>query len=318
MQLHFKGKIENKTAEAIKKLAPHIKEISQERIRDEFIKIIESKTPAVGIILLEQLGLLKEIIPELVEGKDVKQNKAHSYDVFVHSIKTLEHAASKEYSLEIRLASLFHDIGKTYTKYFDENKKEWTFHNHEVVGTKVTKKILERMKFPKKTIDEVTLLVRWHMFFSDVEQITLSAVRRMVARVGEENIWDLINLRKCDRIGTGRPKEQPYRLRKYVSLVEEVMREPITPGILKIDGTKLMKELNEKPSRRIGNLLHILLSKVLDNPKLNSEEELIKEAKKLSKLKDEELAELGEKGRIKKMEEEEKEIKKIRDKNKVN
>ena len=155
------------------------------------------------------------------------------------------------------------------------------------------------------------------MFFSDVDQITLTAVRRMIARVGEENIWDLIELRKCDRIGTGRPKEEPYRLRKYVSFIEEVLREPLSPGILKIDGTTLMKELDIKPSPKIGNILHILLARVLKDPKLNSEQELIKEARELVKLDEKELIKLGKEGKEIKIKKEKNEIQKIREKNRV-
>ena len=162
--------------------------------------------------------------------------------------------------------------------------------------------------------DVVVLLVRWHMFFSDVEQISLSAVRRMIARVGEQHIWDLIDLRKCDRIGTGRPKEQPYRLRKYISLVEEVLREPITPGVLCINGNDLMKELSITPSPRIGNILHTLLAEVLEDPAKNTKDALLGRAKTLLELPDEELVALGKKGRIRRLEEEEEAVTEIRKK----
>ena len=121
-------------------------------------------------------------------------------------MRTMQHAADKEWNFDIRLAGLFHDVSKPETRRWSDEKKEWTFHGHEVVGSRVTKKALEDLHFSRETIDKVVKLVRWHMFFSDPEQITLSAVRRMIKNVGEENIWDLLNLRICDRIGTGRPR----------------------------------------------------------------------------------------------------------------
>src|SRR6185369_6207164 len=99
---------------------------------------------------------------------------------------------------------------------------------------------LEELRFPKEVVEKVSKLVRWHMFFSDPEQITLSAVRRMITNVGEENIWDLLNLRICDRIGTGRPKEQPFRFRKYKAMVEQALRDPISVKMLKTNGEHIM------------------------------------------------------------------------------
>src|SRR6185295_14181400 len=113
-------------------------------------------------------------------------------------------------------------------------------HGHDVVGSRVTKKSLEELKFSRETITEVVKLVRWHMFFSDPEVVTLSAVRRVISNVGEENVKELLELRICDRIGTGRPKEQPFRFRKYMSMVDEAMRDPITVSMLKIDGRGIM------------------------------------------------------------------------------
>jgi hypothetical protein len=108
------------------------------------------------------------------------------------------------------------------------------------------------MRFSRETIEKVSKLVRWHMFFSDPDQITLSAVRRMIRNVGEEHIWDLLNLRICDRIGTGRPKEQPFRFRKYKAMVEEALRDPISVKMLKVDGTLLMERLHVQPGPRMG------------------------------------------------------------------
>src|SRR5690606_30924370 len=109
-------------------------------------------------------------------------------------------------------------------------------------------------------------LVRWHMFFSDPDQITLSAVRRLIRNVGEEHVWDLMNLRIADRIGTGRPKEEPYRLRKYYVMIEEALRSPVSVGMLAIDGKRIIEVTQETPGPRIGWILHALLEEVLEDP----------------------------------------------------
>jgi len=157
-------------------------------------------------------------------------------------------------------------------------------------------------------------MVRWHMFFSDTEQITLSAVRRMIANVGEENIWDLMNLRICDRIGTGRPKEDPYRLRKYHAMIEEALRDPVSVAMLKIDGKKIMEVTKINPGPKIGWALHALLEEVLEDPKKNTEEYLENRTNQLVLLPESELMALGEKGKQTKEEADDEEIKKIRSK----
>ena len=303
------------TEQAIKKTAKKLDKIATERIRDEFTRILMSARPMEGLLLAEKLSVLEFVLPDLKRGINIKQNQAHKYDVYEHNLRTLQHAADKNWSFEIRLAALLHDISKPETRRWSNEKSDYTFHGHDVVGSRVSKKILNNLKFPKKTTDKVITLVRWHMFFADPEKITLSAVRRTIRNVGgEKNMWDLLNLRVCDRIGTGRPKEQPFRLRKYTSMVEEVLRDPISVAMLNIDGNRIMEITSEKPGPKIGYILHALLEEVLDDPKKNSPDYLEDHAKKLSTLSIDTLKKIGESGKLKKDEVEEKEIKDIRDK----
>jgi len=289
-----------------------LKEISRERIRDEFVKIIMSPRPMNGLFLLKKLGLLMYIIPELEKAIGVEQNKAHSFDVWTHILKTVQHSADRGYPLHVRLGALLHDVSKPATRRWDDEAKQWTFYGHEVVGSRVTREILENLKFSRETINDVVNLVRWHMFFSDTEKISLSAVRRLIANVGEKKVWDLIDMRGCDRIGTGRPKEVPYRLRKYKAMIEEVMRDPISVSMLKINGKKIMEILNIPPGPKVGQILDALLEEVLEDPSLNKEEYLTEKTVKLSKMSDRELEELSNKGRLKKEKEEEKKLREIR------
>jgi tRNA nucleotidyltransferase (CCA-adding enzyme) len=309
--------IEKDTLEALKTNTPLLGHIAKERIRDEFVRILMSDTPMNALITAKELGILPFIAKDLVDAIGVEQNQAHAYDVWEHLLRTVQHSADKKYALEIRLAALFHDIGKPPTRRFSRETNQFTFYGHEVVGARMTEKILKNLNFPSKTIEIVVKLVRWHMFFSDTEQITLSAVRRMVANVGKDLIWDLMNVRICDRIGTGRPKESPYRLRKYKAMVEEALRDPISVGMLKINGARLMEVTKMPPNPKIGSILHALLEEVLENPKLNTAEYLEGRAKELAVLPEGELAKLGAAAKDKKEKVEEAEIEKIRGKHGV-
>ena len=175
---------------------------------------------------------------------------------------------------------------------------------------------MERLKFPKKEIELVEKLIYNHMFFSDTEQITLSAVRRIITKVGIENIWLLMNVRECDRVGMNK-KEAPYRLRKYFAMIEEALRDPISVGALKIDGEYMIKELGIKPGPRMGYILHALLEEVLDAPEKNTVEHLSELVQSLNMLGDGELKVLGERGKEKKEELEEKEVEKLHTKHGV-
>jgi tRNA nucleotidyltransferase (CCA-adding enzyme) len=283
-----------------------IQNISGERIRDEFIKIIESENSAMGVGMMSKLGILKYTIPELEEGIGCEQGGVHIYDVFEHCLGALEHATKKGLPMEIRIAALFHDIGKPRSRR-PGTKKAYTFYGHEVIGARMAKEILERLKFPKKTTELIVALVRNHMFFSDTEQITLSAVRRIVQKVGKDHIWELMQVREADRVGM-KKQEAPYRLRKYHAMIEEVLRDPISVGQLAIDGEVLIKDLHMKPSRRMGWILHALLEEVLDEPKKNTVEYLKERTLELDKLPDTELQALGEKAKEIKEELEEKEV----------
>lgn len=303
------------TMESIVRNADLLANISKERVRDEFVKIIASRNGAQGVAMLQKLGLMKHIIPELAEGIGCDQGGAHIYDVFEHLLGALGHAIDKGYSVQIRLAALLHDIGKPRTRR-PGVKKAYTFYGHEVVGARMAKKILEGLKFDKQTIDFVTNMVRRHMFFSDTEQITLSAVRRVIQNVGPDHIWELMEIRECDRVGM-KKNEAPYRLRKYHAMIEEALRDPISVKQLKVDGKVLMGELNIKAGPRMGWILNALLEEVLDDPNKNTREYLDGRVGELDKLPDAELSALGEKAKEKKEELEEMEIKKLHKKHNV-
>ncbi len=305
------------TRESVEKNAALLNNISRERVKDEFVKLIMTDFPMRGFVLMKETGLMDYVVPELLRGVGVTQNQAHAYDVWEHNLRTLQHAADKKWPLHVRLSAIFHDISKPETKRFSKEKNVITFYGHDVVGGRVTREIMERLKFSKDLTEKVSMFVRWHMFFSDTEQITISAVRRLITSVGKENIWDLIDLRICDRIGTGRPKEEPYRLRMYQSMVEQALQDPISLKMLKTDGKRIMDVTQETPGPKIGYVLHALFDEVLENPEVNTEEYLDKRAKELITLSVDELKALGTRGKEEMEEKNKEKVKEIRKQFKV-
>jgi putative nucleotidyltransferase with HDIG domain len=313
-QLNFY--IEVDTMNAISANNERITTIAIERVSDEFLKLLQTSNILSGIVLLQKLQLLRHIIPELEEGIGCEQGGTHSYDVFEHNVRTAQAAADKGHTLSLRLAALLHDIAKPRTRGIGKHK-QYSFHGHEVLGAKMATKILARLRVPRETSETVVLLIRWHMFFADPDEITLSAVRRTIVKVGEEQMESLLKLRVCDRIGTGRPKEEPFRFRKYKAMVDQALRDPISVKKLAVDGGILIKELHMKPGPRMGMLLHALLEVVLDDPEQNTTEQLLTVAREYNKLDDQALQSKAAAGKDKRDETEAAELQAIKQSHKV-
>lgn len=290
-------KIEDKTAKAIKEKAGLLRMISKERIRDEFLKIIMSEQADKGIDILHSFNILKYIIPELEECRGVGQNKHHIYDVYTHLVSSLEYAVRKNFNQFVRIAALFHDIGKPRTK--RGTGENATFYNHEIVSARMCFQILTRLRFSRKSVDKITKLVRWHLFYYNVDEVGEASVRRLVRQVGAENIEELLQLRFCDRIGSGVPKAEPYKLRHMKYIIEKISKDPISVKTLKISGKEIMGILDIKQSPKVGAVLNILLEKILEDPKNNNKEFLVKQANKIKGLPDLELYKLSEKAQEK-------------------
>lgn len=259
-------KIEEKTARAIKKMAGGIKFVANERIKDELIKILESNRAYEGIILLQNLKLLQYIIPELERGVGVEQNKHHIYTVFKHSVLSLKYCPSLDW--RVRLAALLHDIAKPQTKKLI--KGDATFYNHDLVGAKIASKIMTRLRFANQDVEKVASLIKNHMFYYNVGEVKEGSVRRLIKKVGLENLKDLMDLRIADRLGSGVPKAKPYKLRHLEYMIEKVQNDPVSVKNLKINGDYLIKELGFKPGPKMGAILDALLAEVIEKPDLNN------------------------------------------------
>ncbi|MFA5184627.1 MAG: CCA tRNA nucleotidyltransferase [Patescibacteria group bacterium] len=272
--------LEPKTQRAIVKLAGSLKFISQERIKDELIKILSSDRPAEGIFLLHDCKLLQYILPELEEGVGIKPARHHIHPVFEHNVLTLKYCPSREWP--VRLAALLHDVAKPKTRKIIKGIA--TFYNHEYVGAKIVDRIMSRLKFANEDRERVVNLVKNHMFYYNVGEVTAASVRRLIVKVGRENLQDLIHLRVADRLGSGTPKAMPYKLRHLQYMLEKVQNDPVSVKMLSINGDDLMRILGIAPGPKIGAILDVLLSEVIEDPGLNTVEYLSGRAKKLDEL----------------------------------
>ncbi|OGG37729.1 hypothetical protein A2110_01555 [Candidatus Jorgensenbacteria bacterium GWA1_54_12] len=287
--------IEDKTYAAIREHASLLREIAVERVRDELVRLMLGQDAAQGLRLLEELGLLQYIMPEVREGIGIDQAKHHTFTVWEHGIRSLQYAAERGFSLTVRMSALLHDVGKPRTKAGEGEAA--TFYNHEIVGARMTRELLTRLAFPKQFVQDVAHLVRYHLFYYNVGEVTEAGVRRFVRRAGVEYIDDLLRLREADRIGSGVPKAFPYKLRHLLYMIEKVRRDPLSVKALAVDGEAVMKTVGLVPGPRVGWILNALMEEVLDAPEKNTEELLTKRMKALAKLSDEELQEKGEKGK---------------------
>ncbi len=273
--------IEKSTWTEIKADAKLIVEISNERVRDELMKIIASENPSYGILLLKEAGLLQYILPELLEGVGVSQvrpGRHHTTDVFTHNLLSLKHCPSNDPI--VRFAALLHDAGKPKVRGEDEDGLV-TFYNHEISGAKIAYEICQRLKFSKKETNRIINLIRWHMF-SVNENLTDAGVRRFIRRIGQENVADMMDLRIGDRLGGGTQTAESWRLKKFRERVAgELAPKPFSMNDLAIDGNDVMKELNLKPGPEIGKILQKLFEEADEDLSKNTKEYLLKRIKEI-------------------------------------
>ncbi|MCR4901176.1 MAG: HD domain-containing protein [Treponema sp.] len=263
-----------------------IKSISIERFRDEFEKILTSEKPSVGLKLLEETGLMKIFIPELLSGRSCVQSDErgmHDFDVLDHLYYSCD--GSPKEKMNVRLAALFHDVGKPAVKKIIDNKI--TFYNHEAEGEKQTRKILTRLKFPNAVIDNVCHLIKEHMFHYEPNW-TVAAIRRFIIRVGQENMEDLFDLRLADMYGMHNQKVE-FRFSQAIDLMIELKdridrelekKNALSLKDLAINGNDLMDAGFEK-GRQLGLILNQLLDCVIEDPQMNTREKLLEVAKKI-------------------------------------
>ena len=266
-QLQFK--IEEKTFAAIQQNAERIKIISQERITDELNKIILSATPSIGFKLLDEAGLLLIIFPEfmLLKGAEYIDGKGHK-DNFYHTLQVLDNICMSTQDLWLRWAAILHDIAKPQTKRF-ENGHGWTFHGHEVVGSKMTTKIFSRMKLPMgEEMRFVKKMVFLHLrpISLTKENITDSAIRRLLFEAGDD-VESLMKL--CQADITSKNRQKVMRYLENFEMVKQRMKEVEEKDHLRnwqppISGELIMKTFGIEPSKVVGIIKDEIREQILD------------------------------------------------------
>ncbi|TAL36762.1 MAG: HD domain-containing protein [Spirochaetes bacterium] len=280
--------IEESTCAAIGMTLDIAAQVSMERVRDELMKLLEAHEPSIGFEYMRESGLMNVFLPELAACYGLKQNKYHMYDIYYHSLYSTDAAPSGEPI--IRLSALLHDLGKVPVRQ-EGPDGESTFYNHEVVGMRMARRILKRLKFSNEDSAKVTNLVANHMFHY-TDEWTDGAVRRFMRKVGLENLDDLIQLRLADRRGNGMRDGIPQPIRELRKRIDKIIEaeNAITVRDLEIDGYAIMEEFKVKPGPLIGAILNELLEIVLDHPEVNERAQLVERAREIhGRLKDTDL-----------------------------
>jgi tRNA nucleotidyltransferase (CCA-adding enzyme) len=244
-------------------------------VRDEWVKTMKAKKPSTAFEVMRATGILGVTLPEMLESVGMEQNRHHAYDVWTHALACLD---ACEGDPPLRIAALLHDIGKPRTRDRSDKTNDYTFYNHEKVGAQMVEPILERLRFSNEEKARITSLVANHLVcYSD--EWTDAAVRKWIRRVSVDRVEDLYALNRADLLGKGRDVTQD--LAGLERLKERVAREfaeqhALSTRDLAVDGKDVMRELAIKPSRRVGELLEMLLEKVVEDPSLNERETLLR------------------------------------------
>lgn len=279
-QLNFN--IEPKTFHAIKKNINLTDNISTERIRDELLKLLAYPHAQKGYQILRDSNLAQKILPEVEKGFSVQQKspgRHHIHDVGTHSLNSLKECKSKDPI--VKLATLLHDVGKPSTYKKLENGTI-TFYNHEMAGAIISKIIAKRLHLSKKDTQKLVTLVRWHQFSVDEHQ-TDKAIRRFIRNVGRQNIDDMLQLRRADRLGGG-ARETSWRLERFKNKIIEVQKQPFSVTDLKINGNDVMKKLNLSPSPLVGKILKQIFEQVEEKKVKNTKQDLLRQLRHLKPL----------------------------------
>ena len=256
---------------AARAVSPHVRELSGERIRDELVKLLHSPRPSLGFLWLDRVKILEIVLPEVTRGKRVYQGGWHAYDVFRHTLEAVDAGPA---DLVMRLALLFHDIAKPITRTRD--KKGFHFYQHDRLGAEMAGEILRRLRFSNAVIEDVTMLVRHHLFEAETISKTDAAVRRFMRRVGEDQVPRLLDFRSFDVKGCGPGRKVSPALRKIELRARKIQkaREALSLKDLKIDGDDVMKWLKIAPGPRVGEILKDALEYVLSKPSRNRRSDL--------------------------------------------
>ena len=262
------------TKQAATQLSANISNVSQERIYDELSKILMTEKPTVGLRLLEDIGVLEHILPELTECRRIEQTKVGAADVLEHIYNTVDAAAHFNYSYNVRLAALLHDIAKPQTMIINPYGI-MRFFGHDIKSAQMARVVMRRLKCSNQLTDTVCNLIENHMV-KYRDNWTDGAVKRFIKRVGKDNINELFELQWCDQIASeGKSKVEEYD--PFIRRIKELENQPMSVKDLAVSGDDLAQAGIPK-SKVMGEILDELLEMVIDYPTLNEKETLINQA----------------------------------------
>ncbi len=270
--------IDPETKRAIEPTLDTYRKVSAERVRDEWMKTMKARRPSRAFDVMRETGILGVTCPELLEGVGMEQNRYHAYDVWRHGMECMDACQGDAI---LRIAALFHDVGKPRTRALSDKTHDYTFYEHERVGAEIVEPITARLRFSNDERARITALVRHHLFhYSD--DWGDGAVRRWVRRVSKELVPDLYLLNEADVRAKG--KDCSEDLASLAALKVHVAKvlaagDALAPRDLKVNGRDLMAELRMKPGRAIGEVLEALLELVLTDPAVNEREALLGHAR---------------------------------------
>ena len=263
--------LEAGTWRAICKAAPLLAHVSRERVRDEFRRVLLADGVGRGLELLRRSGLLAQFLPELLEGVGVVQNHHHAYDVWEHTLRTVERVPPR---LTLRWAALLHDVAKPRT--LTEQGGQRHFYRHEVVGEELAARILTRLREERRRVAQVAALVRWHMALRPGLPYRDATLRRLIARVGEERVEDLLELWHADRSAHGGEDTEVAAVAALAARVRRLLsgERVFFPRDLAVDGRDVLA-LGIGPGPAVGKALQSLLAFVQEDPSRNRREVLL-------------------------------------------
>jgi len=269
--------VDEKVINAANQLRERLEIVSQERITDEFFKILGSPKPSVGLELLFNSGVMDIVFPEIAKMSGVEQRKDyHHKDVFLHTCEVVDNTAEKSDNVWLRFAALVHDIAKPQTKKFVEGTG-WTFHGHEEIGARMMKRIFRRMKLPMNKLEYIEKMIRLHLRPIAIasEEVTDSAVRRLIVSA-DDDLEELITLCRADITSKNPAKVSKYldnynRVMKKVLMVQE--KDELRAFQSPVRGETIMKVCNLKPSKKVGEIKQAIEDAILDGKISNNYEE---------------------------------------------
>jgi len=272
--------LDPETEKAISPSLDVYKKVSQERVRDEWVKAMKARRPSRAFDVMRTSGILAITCPEMLEGVGMDQNKWHAYDVWKHGMECLDACVGGPI---LRIAAMLHDVGKPRSRAFSDKTKDWTFYDHERIGAEIADPICLRLRFSNDEREHIVHLVRNHLFHY-TDEWNDATVRRFIKRIGIDNLEDLYALNEADVRAKGRAEGPDLTaLTSLKAHVKKVIEEgaALTTRDLAIRGNDLMKELAITPGPQIGKILNALLEEVIADPKKNDRDTLLALAKKM-------------------------------------